>query len=240
MQLQPKSRFLDQTIVGIALVLPTIVTWVYFILLNDAPELLQKAAYSVGKLIQFALPVVWVCLIRRERQNLNRPSAWSLITGALFGLLVAAAMYLLFVVLKQRGILVQPIAAVRAKIESFGVSSPEKFAVLAIFYSAFHSLLEEYYWRWFVFGQLSRSCRLPAAIIISGAGFAAHHILVLSLYFGWASPLTWLFSLAIAIGGAFWAWLYRASDSLAAPWLSHALVDAAIFAFGYQILTTAG
>ncbi len=111
--------------------------------------------------------------------------------------------------------------------------------MLAVFYSAIHSLLEEYYWRWFVFGQLSRICHIPMAIAVSSIGFAAHHVLVLGLYFGYSGPaamFTLLFTMAIVIGGAFWAWLYRASNSLISSWLSHALIDAAIFAIGYTML----
>ncbi|HEY2411087.1 MAG TPA: type II CAAX endopeptidase family protein [Pirellulaceae bacterium] len=221
----------------VALVLPTLITWIYFILLNGAPAALQQTAYTLGKIVQFSLPAIWVFLIQRERQKLNRPAAWSLIAGSLFGLTVAAAMAAIyFCILKPSGLLTGPIAVVRTKIQSFGASSPPIYLLLAVFYSAIHSLLEEYYWRWFVFGQLSRVCRLPTAIVSSSVGFAAHHVLVLQLYFGWHSPLTWLFTLAIVIGGAFWAWLYRSSNSLAAPWLSHALIDAAIFAIGYTML----
>jgi uncharacterized protein len=36
-------------------------------------------------------------------------------------------------------------------------------------------------------------------------------------------------------GGAFWAWLYHRSGNLIAPWLSHALIDAAIFTVGYDL-----
>lgn len=143
---------------------------------------------------------------------------------------------LYFAYLKPSGLLTESIAAVRTKIQSFGASSPLTYLLLSLFYSAIHSLLEEYYWRWFVFGQLSRFCRLPTAIAVSSLGFAAHHVLVLQLYFGWLSPFTWLFTLAIVIGGVFWAWLYRASNSLAATWISHALIDAAIFAIGYTML----
>ena len=48
--------------------------------------------------------------------------------------------------------------------------------------------------------------------------------------------MTWIFSLAIAIGGAFWAWLYHRSGSLVGPWLSHLLIDGAIFWIGYEIV----
>src|SRR6478672_7838409 len=52
----------NRAVIGIALVLPTLITWIYFILLDGAPSALQQSAYLIGKLAQFALPVVWVCL----------------------------------------------------------------------------------------------------------------------------------------------------------------------------------
>ncbi len=237
---RPLSRA-DWIVVGIALVLPTLVTWVYFILLNGAPAAAQQTAYTAGKTIQFSLPVIWVWLVQRERPRLRRPKTWSLLIGGAFGLLVAAAMIALYaMVLKPSGLLDKVEETVLTKVKSFGAGNAAAFIALGVFYTAFHSLMEEYYWRWFVFGQLARGCRLPIAIAVSGVGFAAHHVLVLGLYFGYVGPtwlLTWLFSLAIVIGGAFWAWLYRAGDSLVAPWLSHACVDAAIFAIGYQMIT---
>jgi membrane protease YdiL (CAAX protease family) len=233
---KPPLTSADRAILALALILPTAITWIYFIWLKDAPQIVQQVTYGVVKTIQFGLPAAWVLLVQRERSAFRAPSSWSLIVGVLFGVAVATAMIALYFVLKPTGILDAPAAAIRTKVSSFGISSPVAFLLFAVFVSAIHSLLEEYYWRWFVFGQLARACQLPTAILISSLGFAAHHVLVLSLYFGWTSPLTWLFSLAIAIGGACWAWLYYKSDSLAAPWLSHALVDAAIFAIGYQLI----
>jgi membrane protease YdiL (CAAX protease family) len=221
----------------IALVLPTAVTWVYFVALDGAPAALQQTAYGVGKAIQFGLPVVWVFGVCRERQSVRRPPIWSLAAGAVLGLVIAVGMAALYFTIRRNTSLFDaPAVAVQAKVASFGVRSPAAFALLAVFYSAVHSLLEEYYWRWFAFGRLRAAAGLPAAIAISGVAFASHHVLVLALYFGWMSPFTWAFSLCVAVGGAIWAWLYHASDSLAATWLSHALVDAAIFAIGYQMI----
>ncbi len=227
----------DWAIVIVASFLPTLVTWLYFIALAKADPLLQKAAYAVGKSMQFALPVVWIWLVKRQRPRLVPPSGAGLLLGAAFGLLVAAAMATLyFGLLQPAGTFVEPAKAVREKVAAFGASSPPAYLLLAVFYSAIHSLLEEYYWRWFVFGQLRRGCKLPLAIGLSSAAFALHHILVLAIYFGWHSPLTWLFSGGVVIGGAVWAWLYARTGSLYAPWLSHALVDAAIFAIGYDLI----
>lgn len=63
-----------------------------------------------------------------------------------------------------------------------------------------------------------------------------HHIVIIGVYFGFAHPVTWLFSLAVAVGGMYWAWLYVRKDSIYAPWISHAWIDIAIFIVGYDVL----
>jgi membrane protease YdiL (CAAX protease family) len=234
---RPPLAAADWIVVVVAMLLPTAVTWLYFIALAKAEPTVQKAAYAVGKSVQFGLPIVWIWLVRRQRPRIAPPSSSGTALAAGFGLLVGAAMAALyFGLLQPAGIFVEPAKAVREKVTAFGADSPPAYLVLALFYSAIHSLLEEYYWRWFVFGQLRRGCQLPLAIGLSSAAFALHHVLVLAIYFGWSSPLTWLFSGGVAIGGAIWAWLYARTGSLYAPWLSHAVVDAAIFAIGYDLL----
>jgi len=61
-------------------------------------------------------------------------------------------------------------------------------------------------------------------------------VIVVGAYFGMVSLETWLISFSVALGGAFWAWLYHRSGSLVGPWLSHLLVDSAIFVIGYDIV----
>ena len=50
-----------------ALIFPTVLTWVYFIALADSEPWMQKGAYGIGKVIQFAFPLVFVLFARRER-----------------------------------------------------------------------------------------------------------------------------------------------------------------------------
>jgi hypothetical protein len=77
---------------------------------------------------------------------------------------------------------------------------------------------------------------LAVAIAVSAVGFMAHHVLVLATFFGWWTWPTMLFSLAVAVGGGFWAWLYERSGSLVGPWLSHLVVDTGIFVVGYELV----
>jgi membrane protease YdiL (CAAX protease family) len=237
----------DRVMLAIALTLPTLVTWLYFVALADQPTAVQQWAYGVGKVVQFALPVLWVwCVVGRglpERRSApaqvppGRRDLLNVGLGLAFGLAVMGAMAgLYYFCLKPAGLFDGPMLAVREKVASFGVHSAASYMALAAFYSLGHSLLEEYYWRWFVFGHCCRSLKPATAVLLSSVGFAAHHVLVLGTYFGYGSPLTWLFTAGIVIGGAFWAWLYRRSGSLVGPWLSHALVDAAIFVIGWDLV----
>lgn len=219
-----------------ALVFPTVVTVVYFVLLANEPAVWQQTAYAVGKALQFGFPLVWVLVVCGRRIELRRPRFRELAEGAALGLAIAGAMLALnFVWLKTGALPVGAAEAIRAKVEGIGVSSPQRFVALALFYSLGHSLLEEYYWRWFVFRGLQSLTSLPIAIGVSALGFMAHHVVVLGLYFGWTSGWTVFFSASVAVGGVLWAALYRRHGSLWGVWLSHLLVDAAIFAIGYDL-----
>ena len=223
-------------VLAIALSLPTLVTWIYFVLLKDAAASVQQLSYSIGKVIQFALPILWVAKVSRQRIAWNRTLPNPTIPIA-FGLLAAGAMLAIyFLVLQGSQAFAEPAESVRQKVAGMGLDSTLRFAALGLFYSLCHSFLEEYYWRWFVFFELRKVCDLWPAVAISSLGFMAHHVLVLACYFGWDSPLTYFFSFSVAVGGAFWAVIYHRSRSLLGPWISHLIVDAAIFFVGYQII----
>ncbi len=219
------------------LVLPTLVTLVYFVWAQRFPAGIQQATYAVAKVVQFVFPITWALGVQGRRPHATGPVTRGVGLGLWFGLAVAAAMIAVYHNwLKSTDFFAAAEGQMREKIAGFQLAEPWKFVALGVFYSLFHSLLEEYYWRWFVFGQLRMMIPVWVAVAVSSLGFMAHHVIVLATYFGLASPVTWIFSLGIAVGGAFWAWLYHRSGSLLGPWLSHLLVDAAIFAAGYEIV----
>jgi membrane protease YdiL (CAAX protease family) len=232
--LLPRRR--DALAVLFALVFPTLLTWVYFVLLKDCSAPIQFAAYGVGKSVQFAFPLIWVLAIQRGRLRWVRLGTAGLAPGLGFGLVALIGILgLYYVWLGPVGLLTPASAAIHSKAAGFALDTPAGFFAMGAFYSVAHSLLEEYYWRWFVFGQLRRLIPVWPAILISSVGFMAHHVVILATYFGW-SPLTVLFSLGVAVAGVVWAWIYQRSGSLWGPWLSHLLVDAAIFIVGYDLI----
>lgn len=230
----------DIAVILFALIFPTLMTWVYFLGLANAPAATQLAAGGIGKVIQFGLPVFWVVIVQRQRLTRSRLRSDGLLLGGLLGLAIVAAMFVAYHVwLKGNLDFAAGAEKVRAKVAGMKIDSAAKFAVMGVFYAACHSLLEEYYWRWFVFAQLRRVTPLAPAIAVSSLGFMAHHVLVLSDFFGWGTFLSLFFSLGVAIGGVAWSWLYHHTRSLFGPWLSHALVDAGIFLVGFEIVKSA-
>jgi membrane protease YdiL (CAAX protease family) len=234
---RPTPPLRDLIVVLIALVLPSAITWMYFFGADQASAGVQSAVYSVVKVVQFVLPVAWVLAVQKGRVTLRPRGAQGVAFGLAFGAVVAGAMVALYAgYLKSSPLFAEAMPEIRAKVTGFGIDGAWKYAALGIFYSLIHSLLEEYYWRWFVFGQLRAWAPLGAAIAVSSLGFMAHHVLVLGKFFGFANPATYLLSACVAVGGAVWAWLYHRSESLLGPWLSHLLVDAAIFGIGYVLV----
>lgn len=231
-----RQIFWNRAAVAFALVLPTLVTLAYFVLAASASAAVQQFVYLVTKVFQFSFPLLWVVAVQKVRPRLLPLSGKGVLSGLAFGLAIALAIAATYSAwLQYTPFFADAEASIRAKIEGMNLTQPGVFIAVGVFYSLVHSLLEEYYWRWFVYGQLRQLTRISVAILISSLGFMAHHVLVLGTYFGFSSAATWLFSLSIAIGGAVWAWLYERSGSLVGPWLSHMLVDAAIFAVGFHI-----
>jgi membrane protease YdiL (CAAX protease family) len=167
-----------------------------------------------------------------------RPHFSGLKPALLFGGVVAVVMlggY--FAVFRGSSLLALTPGLLLRKLQEVNMASPARFVGLAVFVVTAHSLLEEYYWRWFVFGGLRQFLSLVPAIVLSSLAFMAHHVIVLYVYLPNRLLTAVLpFSLAIAVGGAVWAWLYDRSGSLLAPWLSHLLIDAAIFVIGWDLL----
>ena len=121
---------------------------------------------------------------------------------------------------------------VRSKVSQLGVL--DHYLVFSIFLALIHSAIEEYYWRWFVYGTLRRLLSVRPAAAIAGVAFASHHIVVLGQYF----PLAWtlILGLAVAAGGTLWCLMVERQRTLVGAWVSHVLVDLAILWIGYRML----
>jgi membrane protease YdiL (CAAX protease family) len=236
-QAVPGGRRPRWVAIAFGMAFPTVLTLAYFVALADRPGGLMQAVYAAGKVVQFGFPVSWVWWITGRFPRPPRPGTRGATAGLAFGVIVfGGTIALVHGALLPAGVLGPGVAeAVRHKVAAFGGGSAAGYAAMGAFYSILHSAAEEYYWRWFVFGELRHACRTGWAVAASSAGFAAHHVVILGVFLGWASPWTYALAFTVGVGGAFWAWLYQRSGSLLGPWLGHLLVDAAIFTIGYGL-----
>ena len=236
----------------LAMVLPTLLAWLYLAVLaqDHGPGGVTSAsqaparnpavgvAYGASKAFQFSLPLIYVFWLERRPFRPGVPHFRGLALGVAFGLAVAVGAIGLYPILvRYPGLFESAIVKIRAKVEEFGIGTPAAFILFGLFLSLGHSLLEEYYWRWFVFGKLRDFLPRWPAIVLSSLAFMAHHVVLLGVFFpdqfwGMAAPL----SLAVAGGGVVWAWLYDRTGSIYSPWLSHAIIDAAILWVGYEMV----
>ncbi|MCA8956822.1 MAG: hypothetical protein KDC87_12165, partial [Planctomycetes bacterium] len=137
-------------LVVVALLFPLGLTWAYFVAMDGRAPGQQQAVYAIGKVIQFGLPLLGMWLLGRPPGRRGE-RGW-MRSGVAFGVVVAVVMLACYHLwLRPVGVFDGPAVAVRAKLAGMGVRTVPVFVAVALGYSLVHSLLEEYYWRWFVF-----------------------------------------------------------------------------------------
>lgn len=250
------ARHRDVWAILFAIIFPTLSAWAYFRAAgtengafgassrshenspaSKAPDAKVRLAYGLGKGIQFIFPVAWILIVDRKKVWPRKPTAHGLEGGLAFGLAVGVAGIALYAwALRNSRLFENAPYAISAKLASFGADSPARYIVFTAFLAIVHSLLEEYYWRWFVFKKLRNRFGFFVANGAASIAFAAYHAVLLAAFFpGHFLILVTPLCVCIAVGGFVWAWLYERTDSIYAPWLSHLLIDAAIFAVGYDL-----
>ncbi len=218
------------------MVLPTVATLLYFVVLSGSPWM--KGVYFGSKVVQFAFPLLWVLAVQRRRIQLTLPDRQSILPGIVMGvLIVAVGLGAYFAYLKTSPYLENAPRLISEKVADMGITGPTMYIAFALFLAIPHSLLEEYYWRWFAFGQLRQVAPLAAAMLLSSVGFMSHHVIVIHQFLQQGWTITLFFSFCVGFGGFLWAWLYWRYRSLYGPWVSHLLVDCGIMYIGYDLMS---
>jgi len=218
-----------------ATVLPLFGALLYFVFAKGVG--LAQAAYSGTKLFTLAWPIIavpWILKHRVERPAWREARHWRTLPS---GLLMGAGIVGLMFLLMQTQWIGEPVRtnAVRINdtVTGLGLNRGNYWA-FGICLAVLHSLLEEYYWRWFVFGGLRQLMPAGLAHALAGAAFMGHHVVVLLQFF--PVPLALFLSFSIGLGGVIWSGMYVRQGSLLGVWLSHIIVDFGILSIGHQLL----
>lgn len=208
------------------LLLPLIGALVYFVLCAGQ----ASTPYICGaiKLSLLVLPfvVAWRWGRAGFRSPLTEQRTRMILEGLLAGIVMSAG--LLWLMLGPGlGVMKAAAPQVVATARAFGATDLQGFLILATVMCILHALYEEYYWRWFIFGQLTRRMPLWLAHVVAAAAFSANHIVS-----GWvyAGPRVGIIvGLVVGFAGLCWTMLYRRHGSVLGVWVAHMICDAALF-----------
>jgi hypothetical protein len=129
------GRRTTAVLLAFAMTFPTLMAWIYFKQLGASggtANPLQQAAYFGSKVIQFALPVLWLWLLQRKIWAMRRPHFTGWPVGVGFGLVVAGSMIgLYYGYFRGSSVLADTPEKLHDKLQQFGVDTPAAYALLA-------------------------------------------------------------------------------------------------------------
>ena len=117
--------------------------------------------------------------------------------------------------------------------ENAGVTK-DNFLYVSLYISFVNSLLEEFFFRGFLFRNLKEHSKPWMAYSISAVLFAAYHIAMMIGWFGFG--LNALVLLGLTVGGLIFNWLNEKLGCIYGSWLTHMFANFAINTIGFLLL----
>lgn len=195
------------------------------------PGPIGQAVYAAGKVVLYGLPLFWRLVIDREGLSWSPARKGGWLSGLLLGLGISALILAFWALVGRSWLDPEPLKA--AAVDN-GFDTPLRYLAICTWLALVNSALEEYTFRWFLVTRWRRLVSRRAAVVLAALCFTAHHVIVLKAFFPWLPTL--LCSLGVLSGGLAWSWLYSRYESIWPGWLSHLLVDVAIFVVGWFLL----
>jgi len=226
MKIQTRNALL-----ALILLLPLPSLGVYFGMIALPNTSVGQGLFFLMKAFLLILPIFWTLVIDKQALSLSKPQKGGFFISGLIGILISVGIIGAYLLL---GGLLIDLALIKSQMLEIGLATRNTYIFGAAYWILVNSVLEEYVWRWFVVQQSEKIIGSTGAILISAIGFTLHHVVAMKLYFNWVAVL--LCALGIFLGGAIWSWCYVRYRSIWPCYLSHAIVDLAIFGIGYQIL----
>jgi membrane protease YdiL (CAAX protease family) len=208
---------------------PSLGVWAGMIAWPD--QTLGKVLFFLAKVWLLALPLAWHLIVEKRRISWSRPVQGGF--GVAIGLAAAISVFIVVAYMTVGKLLIDA-KAIQAMGVDTGLSQRSTYLMGALYWVTVNSVLEEYVWRWFVVEKLEDFLGSKTAIVCSALGFTLHHIVAMQIFL---SPMVVaLAAIGVFIGGAVWSWCFVRYRSIWPGYVSHAIVDVAVFGVGYHLL----
>jgi membrane protease YdiL (CAAX protease family) len=196
-----------------------------------APNLFGRVIFFISKIWILLLPLFWHVFVDKRKLSLSKPTNGGFAVAAFLGIIISFIILVVYFTLGKH--LIEP-QAVKNMAANVGLDDPHTYLAGAAYWILINAVLEEYVWRWFVVQKCKSLLPTNAAILGSALCFTIHHIIAMKVYFN--GPLVLIASIGIFIGAAVWSWCYNRYRSIWPGYLSHAIVDLAVFTIGYRLI----
>lgn len=214
------------------------------------PTLVEHLIYIRGELdilplakifVHFVVPILFTTLLMglTIRHSLFAPFTWekttlkkTLLTGTFVGLLAMTSIFGGHVIFSQ---LIDSTAII-GNLSDLGIDKT-LFPLVALWIIIINPLMEEFFWRGFIYhrgSQLVKSERAKNVVLVgSGVFFALHHTVIVQEWFNW-----WQFLIStvfLACAGVVFNLMYKKSGSIIPSLIAHFMADLAIVIVGFQM-----
>ena len=217
-----------------AMILPFAGAWIYFVLASGTQ--FAMLSYTAVKCFTVAFPLIAYIWIEQKKpfrepivlkEKLNG-LGMGIITGSVISLIILGAYFL-----TPLGDIVNNNSG-RIKDRVSGLGVIDYYIPFCLFISLIHSLIEEYFWRWYVYGNLKKIFSIKVSHILAAIAFSLHHFVILGAFF--PLTVTIFFGICVGIGGLVWSLQYEKYKNLTGSWVSHIIVDLCILGIGYFVI----
>jgi len=220
-----------KALVSLLLLVPAPSLGVLFGMILFPDTALGKGLFVATKVWMLLFPALWFLGIDRHLPNPGKTERGGYAVGWVSGLVIStfvvgAALFL--------GSSLIDGDFFRQMMNQVGLDKKGLYIGAAVYWVGVNSILEEYVWRWFVVRQFEVVLSRMGGIVASAFCFTLHHYLAMQVYF--SPTVAALCSLFIFIGGVWWSWMFVRYKTIWPGWLSHALVDIAVFGTGYWLI----
>ena len=189
---------------------------------------------SVYKLV-FFLPIIYRMFFykRSFRKSVTEGFNWKQFKKNLlptFGLSVLFGSAFLSVFLIFKGYL--NFESMISNLDSLVGVNKSNLLYIGAYVIVLNSVLEEYFWRGFMFKELKSLGKLTS-YVLTGFGFALHHVMLIYAWF--SLPYIVVMTLSLAGFGMVMNWVYE-RYGLFSCWFIHAVQDVVMIGIGFSLL----
>lgn len=195
-----------------------------------APGIVGETILVFCQIWLLILPIIWLLKVENKPIKISQPQRLDWIAGITIGLLMFLAILIMYWLFLRYWI---DISFVREKLEQVGSIDRQAFVLGGTYFILINALIEEYFWRWFIYSRWEKLVSNKLAVLFSALSFTLHHAIGLAAFVNWRIVI--FASLAVFVAGAVWSEYYRRYRSIWSNYFSHAVADLALHIVAWQV-----